>query len=39
MVKLLDVKSWVIWMSEDGCVYKFIGNYKCLLKVLFFMVI
>jgi integrase len=39
MVKLSDAKSWAIRMSEDGCAYKSIDNYKRSLKASFFMAI
>lgn len=39
MVKLSDAKSWAIRMSEDGCAYKSIDNYKRSPKASFFMAI
>ena len=39
MVKLSDAKSWAIRMSEDGCAYKSIDNYKRSLNASFFMAI
>lgn len=39
MVKLSDAKSWAIQMSEDGCAYKSIDNYKRSPKASFFMAI
>lgn len=39
MIKFFDVKEWVLCMKDKGFFYNIINNYKCLLKVLFYIVI
>lgn len=38
-VKFFDVKEWVLCMKEKGYGFKIINNYKCFLKVVFYIVI